>query len=828
MLLRGLILATAALGLLLPTPALAQTRERIKITNIRLGFPPGPFTNDQGRKMYKAGQWAPVYMDLECVRDTEEGLVIWVETKDADGSVTEAKIETGSMLKNERRTAVEIGRAAYLKPGDSYAEVKVRVKGADSGRTIGPEVNWSATMYQRGGIDGPSFLLLGIGASLNTVRFDREADAPQNQNVNRNSLRGGWIETAHLLELGLLPDQWFGYSAADVIYLGTAADRQFWVDFAAPQHEKRRKALAEWVRRGGRLIVSVGANPDVLNEVKEIRDLLPATVAPNGKRNVGKLAFTWNVPNASKGQFESRGQKAEFAVVSPEPRADRSAWVIMSEETGDRKPLAVQGSYGLGRVTVIGFDLDRPPFSESEPKLRGPFYETLFSASGYVLPQSGSTYDRATQHSTGPKMDDHMAMLQGSLDFFEGVPVVSFGWVALFILIYIILIGPVDYLFLKKVVKRLEWTWVTFPVIVISVSAAAYFAAYALKGRDLKINKVDVVDIDLAGRRVDGQSWFTLFSPRIHDYSLGVEPAGTAADGGPAWSAGSVANAKDTLISWHGAVERYGSRSSSGLFDKRYTYQTVGDPDDPNRELYAAAIERVPIQVWTTKAFTARWSAPFDPAKPPVSAELGVSKLSEKSIQGTITSNLPIAENPTDITLIWQGMAFKLNDLPTGVEKRISFSADRSAGGEPFHNWLAEKARVNTARGNLAKYGPGFTPDNAGTTTQPIFRLWSVLFYESGETQAVQQGYSLNASMRHLDQSWRVADGRPEQAILVFRIGTNERSAEEATADPANPSKLWIDSLPTVANPPSRPSVPGTLKQETYVRVFIPVKPAKK
>ena len=39
MLLRGLTLATAVLGLLLPTPAFAQTRERIKISNIPLGFP---------------------------------------------------------------------------------------------------------------------------------------------------------------------------------------------------------------------------------------------------------------------------------------------------------------------------------------------------------------------------------------------------------------------------------------------------------------------------------------------------------------------------------------------------------------------------------------------------------------------------------------------------------------------------------------------------------------------------------------------------------------------------------------------------------------------
>ncbi|HVK09440.1 MAG TPA: hypothetical protein VM597_11750, partial [Gemmataceae bacterium] len=798
---------------------------------------PGPFANEQGRKMFKLGQWAPVYMDLECVRDTEEGLVVWVETKDADGAVSEAKIETASMVKGERRTAVEIGRAAYLKPGDAFSDVSVRVRGAESGRLIGPEVQMSATMTRGGGIDGPSFMLLGVGASLSTVRFStdvREEDGRRNPNANRNlsnnALRNGWVETAQLLELGLLPDQWFGYGAADVIYLGTAADRQFWVDFAAPQHEKRRKALAEWVRRGGRMIVSVGANPDVLNEVKEIRDLLPATVSPTGKRNVPKLTYSWDLTGnivSPRGAIEAGG-KAEFAVVTPAPRADRSARVLLYEGEGEgRKPLGVQGAYGLGRVTLIGFDLDRPPFAEANQ--RAPFYENLFSAAGYRLPDATANYERATGYSsTGPKMDEHVLMLQGSLDYFEGVPVVSFGWVALFILIYIILIGPVDYLFLKKVVKRLEWTWVTFPVIVVSVSAAAYFAAYALKGRDLKINKVDVVDIDLAGRRVDGQTWFTLFSPRIHDYSLGVEPAGAAADGGPAWSAGTVASAKDTVISWHGAVERYGSRSSgSGFFDKRYSYQTAGDPDDPNRDLYAAGIERVPIQVWTTKAFTAKWTAPIHPEKPPVVADLGLAKGSDTYLTGSITSHLPLTENPTDIALMWRGKVFKLDDLPTGVEKRIGNSSD---AGEPLPAWLTNQAKYSTAQSRPSSYGPGMIrPETAGTTTQPVYRLWADLFYEAAEAQAVNQGYGLNASVRSLDQSWRVAGAdRPEHAILVIRLATKERSAEDATADPANPSKLWVDALPTVANPPARPAVPGTLKQETYVRVFIPVKPGRK
>jgi len=99
-------------------------------------------------------------------------------------------------------------------------------------------------------------------------------------------------------------------------------------------------------------------------------------------------------------------------------------------------------------------------------------------------------------------------------------------------------------------VKRLELTWITFPAVVILISAVAYFAAYKLKGNDLRINKVDVVDVDLHRGHAYGNTWLTLFSPRIQNYTVGVEPAA------PPWgkAVGAPAEASP-LMGWMGRPE---------------------------------------------------------------------------------------------------------------------------------------------------------------------------------------------------------------------------------------------------------------------------------
>ena len=61
---------------------------------------------------------------------------------------------------------------------------------------------------------------------------------------------------------------------------------------------------------------------------------------------------------------------------------------------------------------------------------------------------------------------------------------------------------------------------------------------------------------------------------------------------------------------------------------------------------------------------------------------------------------------------------------------------------------------------------------------------------------------------------------------LRTRVPTRESQAEDMAQSPESPSRLWLGDLPTGGG--TRPGLQGTLKQETYIRVFIPVRPVKK
>jgi hypothetical protein len=502
------------------------------------------------------------------------------------------------------------------------------------------------------------------------------------------------------------------------------------------------------------------------------------------------------------------------------PRPPAVGGLIPREDNSS--PLITQSNYGLGKITFAAFDLDDEPASLMPEALGANFWDWMLRVGGADKAYDGNKGEKSMGYSNPAfsateSEDGMMAGLRAYLDSFDGVPVISFGWVALFILLYTLLIGPVEYLFLKKVLGRLELTWVTFPIIVLSVSAAAYFTAYAVKGKDMKINKVDVVDFDLGTGRAYGRTWFTIFSPRTASYTLAVEPkepwiaTPDAADVKPA-----------ALMDW------MSGKVSQGSFARSFSdYQYKLDHTPVNA--YANGLEGVTIQVWSTKAFAGQWSGYLDKANPPIVSTVAHPASNFERASGNVTVNLPLSEM-AEAAFVYRGQFQKLPALPIGTP--IAFSSRETDDLTLRSSLLRVEPWVyanDNSAGNVS-YGPvRRTPATQASTavsnTGPI-SLWSLLFHEAAvslDGRGIQ-----NSSLRSLDQSWRLSKENYDELILLVKLNHANGLAEPILSDreSISPTKLWLAGRPTDERP--RVPVAGTLRQETYVRFFIPVKRAGK
>ncbi|MGL6095153.1 MAG: hypothetical protein ACRC7O_05035 [Fimbriiglobus sp.] len=811
----SLVFATAV-------PAFAQ-RGFVEIVDARVGLPPGRFVSERddaqkAANIIKRNTWAPVYLRLEIKEPVPGSAKVVIDTADADDLRTSISYPLGNLSDRrpgEQVTAAELPFLPYVRSGDrGIAEVTVTVFTDDPNTRSRPLSEPKRIQFLRYR-EPATYVVLSLGSKLPGFDLPRP-DGRKDIQPTTGALRDGRVEHAAIETVREMPDQWFGYAAADVVVLGTGAVKgEFLAELFSEQGgepgKARRQALLEWVRRGGKLVVAVGANAGLLAQFPAFQEILPTKLtAAEPSRNVAELPLKWKVFGGQYNDAVLRPKADTFPVarLTADPARPPRYLLPIPDDAGKPDPelplTVVQAPFGLGRVTLVAFDLDRSPFVDFPAKAE--FWDWLLRTAGAERASvgTGNKLNEFSSYSDG-KEDEFATEMRSHVDWFEGVPVISFGWVALFIALYTLLIGPVEYLFLKKVVGRLELTWITVPLIVLTVSAAAYFTAYAIKGNDLRINKVDLVDIDPASGRVYGRSWFTVFSPRIDSYTVGIEPR-------EGWTVEKPGTPNpSTLVDWMA-----GGRSGTGnIVSRGYTYHT-----DPTDRRVADGLTGVPIQVWSTKAFTANWSGFTDPGAPPVESKLYHPPGDPTQLSGTLTCRLPVAaEKLQDAVLIYAGRSYKLPGLAAGQDTTPVL--DQTRAQDDWFTTAAQLEGFGQSNNNVGRWG-----SNAPAPRKNV-SLWGALFHERSLPRDSRS--LMNASFRDLDQSWRVGN-RPEdlfrdQAILLVRVPTENGLAEPimTAADGPAVTKLWLNALP--GGPEKREPVKGMLRQETYIRAFLPVAP---
>lgn len=753
---------------LLPANVWSQTPDKsIQIQDVRIGFPAG------SSDMYKDGKWVPVLVTLGPPREANSLPASFqgqleISTKDSDGWNTHILKENVLLARENTRGVFQ----SYIKVSDasSYHGVIVRLKGklgaTEINQTFSYPPNERMRADTRNQVDHESILAVNVGSSHGLKASD---DAEEfNQNSSRNAQRLMSIRAASPNMLSELPDRWYGYEGVDAIILATGGNFGSSLVQQLARDTVRSEALEQWVLQGGHLIVSVAGNAGIVGSPTDfpLERLLPVKIDRSGAEKAERLDGLRDfivqslAQNLRRSQGEIRGPLMPYARLEPKPGIKTLTASLVSDVATYKKPLIVRSAYGLGKITVIGFDTNDAAFQNWENK--SDFWSSVMEARA-ITPSQNQYY--------GAPRDDASLSLANRIEEFGDVPVISFAVVALFIALYIILIGPVDYFVLKKVFKRLEYTWITFPTVVLLVSLAAYFGAYYLKGDKLRLNKVDLIDIDLNRERIMGSTWMAIFSPRLQNYNVDLTPQSVSS---PA-----------TTLSWLGRYSVYsGSRmvgqSQGGLFERDYEYTPAAD-----------GIRQLPIQVWSQKSLEARWLGSIDRAKQPFESKLVKERL---YIKGSVRSRLPV--KLLGAKLFYADKTWTVGDMDPDKDYDIEF-LNQGSTGVMSGSILSRKLAMSSQNTDQ----PDFAPD-----------MNSLIFASrdgSGNTKTSEY-------LRHLNQTWRLKDYG--EAILVGTLADEYGDAAKLNQGGVLGTKLKL------TNPSGADLLTGSMRQATFIRVFLPVK----
>jgi hypothetical protein len=752
--LRAGAVACAVLWLLAGPANVSAAAPRIQVENLRVGFGPS--------NSFKVGTWTPVWVQLRAGEARFVGFMDVVAADD-DGTPTAFRLPVDVGPRSSQQLT------AYVRPGSRDPELAIRLLDPEGRRVASvtqdvvmpqppiplmPDETLVLTMGQPQGVETilelPGFLPGG-----RATPFSRRSGDP---------IVAVRIDT----QAGRLPGRWYGFDAASVVILDTS-DRAALASLDA----LRGQALVEWVKRGGHLVVAVGANWQIVRD-SILGPILPGL--PSGLERVPSLEVLETFAGATKPITPPDDRRPPVMVTKLEEIGARGGTVLSPMSN---LALVVRGPYGFGRVTLIALDVDQKLLSDWPD--RGLFWARAIDLRRHRADPvvSGPQLGGGTRFNRSG-ISDLAGQLRVALEQFPGVRLIPFGWVAFFIFLYILLIGPGDYFFLKKVLKRMELTWITFPTIVVTVSLVAYYSAYLLKGNDLLVNKVDVVDIDQANGLLRGSTWVSLFSPQNRDYTLRTVPHPLDRDPPQAAAGHSSESPRapagtDVVMSWFSAPEnQFGSMGSSS---RRFSFASSGYAYQPTAGV--EYLENVRVPIWSTKCITARW---FGPAGPLIAADL--EPMGTDRLAGTVVNQLDV---PLEDAIVAFGkQVYLLGTLAPGAALRVELlQNDRSLSGylkSKHSTYLTDPNGSHEARINRADL------------------MLTAMFHDSESTLATERVLS-NDPLRDLDLTGQLALKRP---MLVARIG--------------RPGARLV-----IENAPSSPKV----DQTTLVRIILPLKKAK-
>ncbi len=292
------------------------------------------------------------------------------------------------------------------------------------------------------------------------------------------------------LSLEDLPSDPLGWEGLDVLVLND-------VDTSTLTPEQQQ-ALRAWVSLGGHLIV--GGGPGSAQTASGLQALLPATAGP--LRTVDHL--------------DALGSMAGSDVApGPYPVVElglQEGAVFLQQ---DDLPLIVRRSIGSGVVDILAFDAGLAPFS-SWKNQTALWAEIVDAAPTFPL-WIDLEYDYDTSRV---------------VTIVPGLRPLSLSHILLFLLTYTVLVGPANYLLLRRLDRR-ELAWLTVPILSITFTILAYLTGFQLRGSTPILHRLSLVVTPAQAEFGRATGFVGLFSPRRTSHTVHTSHMLYPASSGP-------------------------------------------------------------------------------------------------------------------------------------------------------------------------------------------------------------------------------------------------------------------------------------------------------
>jgi hypothetical protein len=391
---------------------------------------------------------------------------------------------------------------------------------ASSASRFGGQETWTGKLLDSGGrpIRGldPRVATTKVIALESTIMgalprtFGGSPVFPEMKN-NRADLKPGVAR----MTIDQFPDNPITLEGLNVFYLSS--------EKAADLKVNQVTALLAWVRAGGHLIVGTEQAGDFagtpwlkqfipmdLSDAKTMkldqevigyvqgRTSGNSRMRPGGRRNAQVVGSNYgDLP------VDSSFNNAEMSVATGKVKDGKTLFDV------EGQPLAVQAPRGRGKVTLLTFSPEREPF-------RGWKGRNFFWAKISDMP--GEYFSSAENVGWGGVSVDGIF---GALIDSRQIKKLPVTWLLLLLVVYLVVIGPFDQWWLKKIGKQML-TWITFPSYVVLFSLLIYFIGYKLRAGETEWNELNIVDVLPRGDKVDlrGQTYISIYSSGNATYPI--------------------------------------------------------------------------------------------------------------------------------------------------------------------------------------------------------------------------------------------------------------------------------------------------------------------